>query len=177
MILTLKEAQDVKTSVTVAELEALEATVRSYTNNNFINLATKITDVTVTGNTVLVSGNLSVFIVNDTVQVFGTGVNDGLYTVKSVSDTGLSLEVKRGLISGTWHEGGIARVDYPADVKNGVMKMLAYDVATADKVGIKSETIGRMSTTYYDNTANESIEGYPSAYLNFLKKYRKIRWS
>lgn len=177
MIVTLNEAQVVKSNVTVSDLTALEAMVRSYTNNNFINLATKTTDITTTGNTVLIAGNLSLFIEGDTVQLFGTGVNDGFYTVKSVSDAGLSLETKRVLVSGTWHEGGIARVDYPADVKNGVLKMLAYEAATSDKIGIKSETVGRMSTTYYDNTASESIEGFPAAYLNFLKKYRKIRWS
>lgn len=46
----------------------------------------------------------------------------------------------------------------------------------AGKIGIKSETISRMSTTYYDMTATENTDGYPSALLSFLKKYEKMRW-
>ena len=67
-------------------------------------------------------------------------------------------------------------VQYPADVTRGIKKLIAYDKKMASKIGIKSESISRMSTTYYDVNASENIDGYPASLLSFLTKYEKMRW-
>ena len=70
----------------------------------------------------------------------------------------------------------VTKVEYPADIKRGIKKLIEYDKAMAGKVGIKSETIARMSITYYDVNTAENTDGYPSSLLSFLKKYEKMRW-
>ena len=70
----------------------------------------------------------------------------------------------------------ITLVQYPADVKAGLKKILSYNLKMADKIGIKSESISRMSTTYYDVNASETVDGYPTALVSFLQKYEKMRW-
>lgn len=70
----------------------------------------------------------------------------------------------------------VTLVNYPPDIKRGVKKLIQYDKKMSGKIGIKSETISRMSTTYYDVNAAENIEGYPVSLLSFLKKYERIRW-
>ena len=67
-------------------------------------------------------------------------------------------------------------VEYPADILSGVVKLLKYDAKMGDKLGLKSESVSRMSKTYYDVNASENIEGYPAALMSFLDKYKELRW-
>jgi hypothetical protein len=45
-----------------------------------------------------------------------------------------------------------------------------------DKVGVQSESISRHSVTYYDQTGNNTVMGYPVALVGFLKPYKKARF-
>ncbi len=43
-----------------------------------------------------------------------------------------------------------------------------YDLKSMGaKLGIKSESIARMSITYYDVNASDNIEGFPAAKFSF----------
>lgn len=67
-------------------------------------------------------------------------------------------------------------VVYPADIKIGVVNMLKWDMDNRDKAGIASETISRHSVTYVDQTAANTMVGYPVSLVGFLKPYIKARF-
>ena len=66
--------------------------------------------------------------------------------------------------------------EYPMDVKMGVVNMLKWDLEQREKVGIQSETISRYSVTYFDQSANNTLMGYPVSFLGFLKPYMRARF-
>ena len=66
-------------------------------------------------------------------------------------------------------------LEYPSDVRLGVIGMLIWDIEKRDKIGISSETISRHSVTYNNATIN-SVGGYPDAVIAFLKPYVKARF-
>lgn len=72
--------------------------------------------------------------------------------------------------------GPSGEVEYPADVKLGVLNMLLWDSESRDKVGIASETISRHSVSYTGLTEAESKSGYPAYLLTFLDPYRRARF-
>lgn len=67
-------------------------------------------------------------------------------------------------------------VVYPADIKMGVVNLLKWELGNRDKVGIASETISRHSVTYVDQTAANTLMGYPASLMGFLKPYMKARF-
>ena len=69
----------------------------------------------------------------------------------------------------------IVKVIYPFDVIEGALDVLEWDFTMRKKVGIKSETLSRHTTTYYDNDSNNTVNGYPVSVFGFLKSYRKAR--
>lgn len=70
----------------------------------------------------------------------------------------------------------ITKVEYPADVRAGVLELLKWDIKNRPKTGVKSETLSRYSVTYFDQDANNQVMGYPVALLGFLKPYIKARF-
>ena len=70
----------------------------------------------------------------------------------------------------------VTRIDYPVDVKMGVVNMLKWDLENRGKVGIQSETISRHSVTYFNMDGDNSSLGYPKSLTGFLKPYMKARF-
>ncbi len=175
MIITLEEAQKLDSKATQETCDGLEAMVRKVTNNNFQVIKFRCHGLILEGSTARTNSRTDIFKTGDTVEINGTDFNDGLYVVKSVSD-GL-IELDGDLFTETQTGAILTKISYPADVLEGVKKLLAYDAKMSEKIGVKSETIARWSVTYYDVTAAESSEGYPVSLLGFLDKYRKLRWS
>lgn len=70
----------------------------------------------------------------------------------------------------------ITKVEYPADIRAGVLELLKWDIKNRPKTGVKSETLSRYSATYFDQDANNQVMGYPVALLGFLKPYIKARF-
>ena len=176
MIISLDEAIKLDATATQETCDGLEAMVRKLTNNNFQLIKFRLRDLKLSENTIKSSdGRIDVFRTGDTIEINGTDYNDGLYVIKSVSDSMITIH---GDFIAEINSGAIAtKINYPADVFTGVKKLIAYDAKMRDKAGIKSETIARWSVTYYDVTAAESSEGYPVSLLGFLNKYKKLRWS
>lgn len=67
-------------------------------------------------------------------------------------------------------------LDYPIDIKMGVINLLKWDFANRDKLGISSESISRHTVSYSGLSGSDSIGGYPTAMLGFLKPYMRARF-
>ena len=176
MIISLEDAQKIDKNATQEYCDGLETMVRVSTNNNFQNIRFRCSGLMLSDNEIRVSkGRLDIFKVGDTVEINDSHFNDGLYTVLEASDDVLKIDGE--FIAEVSTKAILTKITYPADVLAGIKKLIQYDSKMSGKIGIKSESISRHSVTYYDVTASESQEGYPSTLLGFLKKYKKLRWS
>ena len=148
------------------KLEAIEAVIRAYTNNNFqqrsVRFAGRSEDFRV-------YGSPQYFTVGDTVQISGSGVNDGLYVVMVVDED--HLELDKSLMPS--QSNLVTRIKDPADVIQCAVDLFKWKQTMGDKVGIKSETLSRHSVTYEDSAT--LFMGYPVGILNGLKLYKKAR--
>lgn len=166
MIMTVEELKqhittDKTDQVLEAMLQALELSIRKYTNNNFQNRNKRFyTDI--------VDGNLNSFSYpwlseGDTVQISESKFNDGLYI----------LSGNMGLVDE--EDVLVTKVEYPADVKMGVANLAKWELENREKVGIQSESLSRHSVTYFNMDGDNSSLGYPKSLVGFLKPYRKSR--
>lgn len=145
--------------------EGLEDFIRKYTNNNF-------TVKNITYNTPVIDGKLdtqsSLIKEDDCVLISHSLYNDGVYVVESVDGT-LNKELfDEPMVK-------VTLVKYPQAIKMGVIELLKYNVRMGDKVGISSESISRHSVSY-SGVGSDSIGGYPSSMMSFLKPYMKARF-
>lgn len=176
MILTLNEAQESDKDITQEDLDAFESAVRQMTNNNFQIQHIRFTNIEIKEpNLIILKDQPKGIRLGDTLEINYSQFNDGLYVIEELSEK--EIKVSQELFFNENSKDMIATlVRYPADVKRGIKKLIQYDKKMGDKVGIKSETVSRMSKTYYDVNATDNTEGYPKALLSFLDKYEKIRW-
>lgn len=150
-----------------AKLEAIEAVIRAYTNNNFQQRGIRFSGHS---DSKCVYGVPQNFNVGDTVQISGDyGINDGLYTVIAVTDD--HIELDKSLVP--LNANLVTKVKYPADVVQCAIDLYKWKQDKGEKVGIKSETISRHSVTYEDSAT--LFMGYPVGILNGLKLHKKAR--
>lgn len=177
MILTLQKAQAIDPGIEQSDLDAFETSIRELTHNNFQIFDIRLKSLSILGKTITSSlGSTKGMRVGDTVEINDTIYNDGLYVIDTLTDTSITVVSETDLFEEDADEGILTLVRYPADVIKGVTKLIEYDKKMADKIGVKSESISRMSVTYYDVNASENAEGYPKALLDFIHKYEKMRW-
>lgn len=177
MIMTVTELKqfvttDVPNNVLEARLQALELLIRAYTNNNFQKRAFRAVAVAVAdGNQLLVPGSTP-FKAGGTLEITESELNTGLVTVSAVANGSITVAEE------LYDESGVVltKVVYPADVKQGVARMLQWQLDNGDKVGVQSETISRHSVTYFDMSGDNSTMGFPKSLLGFLKPYMKARF-
>lgn len=151
------------------KLNAVELLIRAYTHNNFQNRHVRFMAAS-NGNSIFaVSDFLKV---GDTVQISQSKVNDGLYSISEIGDDFIKIDAELYNIN----ENLVTKVEYPADVKAGVIDLMKWEVKNRPKVGIKSETLSRHSVTYYDQDTSNQVMGYPVSLLGFLKPYIKARF-
>lgn len=153
-------------NVITAKLDAIEAVIRKYTNNNF-----QVRNIRFFGHSegFNVYGSPRFFSVGDTVQISQSGVNDGLYTVISVAEDRLVLdkplfEASRNLVT---------KIKYFDDVIQCACDLYEWKQNFGGKIGLKSETLSRHSVTYEDSAT--LFMGYPVGILKGLSLYRKAR--
>ena len=171
MIITVEELATVNglSDIPVEQLtimcEGIEDFIRQYTNNNF-------TVKNVTFNTPSKDGKLEtvspLFKVGDTVLISKSKYNNGVYTLNDIEGT-LDKELFDD------DNNKVTLVKYPNAVKFGVIKLLQYNVKMDVKIGISSETLSRHSVSYAQ-PSSDSIGGYPSYLMSFLKPYMKARF-
>lgn len=176
MIISLVEAQKIDTDITQDDLDAFESSVRELTNNNFQNTYIRFKNVDfVAKNIISVKNQIVGLRVGDTIEVNYSHYNDGLFVVDEIQGKQITVQGEPFFVANSGRSM-VTKVEYPADIKRGIKKLVKYDKQMAGKAGIKSQTISRMSTTYYDVNAAENTDGYPASLLSFLKKYEKMRW-
>lgn len=168
---------DMEDTVLEERLQALELSIRKYTNNNFQQIAFRslcdISDGVFNVNGIILK-------TGETVQVSCSGLNEGLYTVKAVSGNTFTVNEE------VYPEKNVlvTKVVYPADVKMGVVDIIKWQLRneaqnTGEVKTVQSETLSRHSVTYaQDNTESDIDErfGCPRKYMAFLKAYRKARF-
>lgn len=164
----LPEIADQPDDILQQKLNSMELLVRKYTHNNFQNRNIRFL---ASSNGTVLNGVSPFLKIGDTIQVSESGVNDGLYMVKDVGDT---VTVDRPMFS--VQKNLVTKVEYPDDIKIGLVNMMKWDATNRDKVGIKSETISRHSVTYEDLTAQNQVMGFPVSLLGFLEPYMKARF-
>lgn len=184
MIISLEEVKKIlgvndttKDYELTLKLNALETMIRNKTNNKFLDTRVRVNKNLIfnDGNTITGANFKALgFREGNTIDIDDSIQNNGVYEVTEVSET--YIKVKEDIQEEECN-CLITKVNYPSDIKLGVIKLLQYDNKMADKIGIKQETIARASTTYFDMGNDESVEGYPAALLKFLDKYKKLRWS
>ena len=176
MIITLGDARAIDDSITQEDLDAFEVAFRSLTNNNFQNKHIRFKDIEFVGeNLIAVKDPIVGIKTGDTIEVNYSHYNDGLYVIESIDGKQITVQGTPFFVANT-SGSMLTLVQYPADVVRGIKKLIEYDKKMASKIGTKSESISRMSITYYDVNASENIDGYPASLLSFLTKYEKMRW-
>ena len=166
----LRESVDTseKDPVIEAKLQALETLIRKHTNNNFQVRAIRSQSEILDNRIISPPEHLKA---GDTIQISESLLNNGIYTVKEISD---GMTVSGELLDCT--KNLITKVEYPPDVVMGVVDMLKWDLQNRDKVGVQSETISRHSVTYFNMDGDNSSIGYPKSLTGFLKPYMKARF-
>ena len=156
-----------------ARLQALELLIRAYTNNNFLVRPFRMVAVAMANGKQFIVNSPVPFAVGDTLQITESDLmQNELVTVTAVSDG--VITVKEDL----YDESGvvITKVKYPLDIKTGVANLYKWEINNRDKVGVASETISRHSVTYVDQTAANTLMGYPAALMGFLNPYKRARF-
>ena len=171
MIITVEELKQVSELSNIQDeqltvmCEGIEDFIRQYTNNNFI-----IKNVTF--NTPSLNGKLDtvspLFKVGDTVLISNSKYNNGVYVINDLDGT-LDKELFDD------ENNKVTLVKYPPAIKLGVVKLLQYNAKMDDKVGISSESLSRHSVSYAQ-PSSDSVGGYPSSLMSFLKPYMKARF-
>lgn len=183
MIISVEELRkyvttDMEDAVLEARLQALELSIRKYTNNNFQKIAFRsLCDIV--DSVFRVNGSI-ILKVGETVQVSASGLNEGLYTIKTVSDS--TFEVNEETYPE--HNVLVTKVVYPADVKQGLIDIIKWQIRneaqnTGESKPVQSETISRHSVTYAQDSTESDIDerfGCPRKYMSFLKLYKKARF-
>lgn len=156
------------------KLDAIEQTIRAYTNNNFQNRGFRV-QADIMAN-VFLSESLIPFDVGDTVQVSESQKNNGLFTIAEVNDENFIVN------EDVRDEDNVlvTKVEYPADVVACAVNLMEWEVNMRGKVGIQSETLSRHSVTYVNmdgsgTSGASNVMGYPASLLGCLKAYRKAR--
>lgn len=177
MIISLKEAQNIYKDVTQEDLDGIETAIREMTNNPFQNRRIRYSNLHFTDEkSITVFADVRGLRKGDTIQISQSTLNHGIYVIKSINENEITVEGEPAFFEGCDKKAFITKVEYPADVLAGVRKLLKYDAKMADKIGLKSETVSRMSKTYYDQNSSETVNGYPAALMAFVNKYRLLKW-
>lgn len=145
--------------------EGLEDFIRTYTNNNFINRNITFNTPSVEGKLEMVSPMVKV---GDTILISNSQYNNGVYVLNSENGT-----LDRELFD--CDDNKVSLIQYPNAIKLGFIKLLKYNATMDKKVGIASESISRHSVSYSQPDSN-SIGGYPSHLMSFLKPFMKARF-
>ena len=174
MIISVDELKEFITTtksdkVLEAKLQALEGLVRKYTNNNFQLKNIRFGCPSMAQKLYLTTPLLKV---GDTIQISQSIYNDGIYTIKTIEDKFIELD-------NTLYDEAemlVTKVEYPIDIKMGVIEMIKWDLEHENKKGVQSETISRHSVTYFNMDGDNSTLGYPKSIVGFLKPYMKARF-
>jgi hypothetical protein len=127
------------------------------------------------------NGLYDAFISGNSIKIFGSLENDGIYYVDTVAGNGSYLTIDSDYGSLTDEDAGelisLYKLWYSKSLKFVIAQMINYRLSTDSlKVGkgIKSEKVDDYSITFSnDNKSSESLSGYPSNIMKMLQPHRK----
>lgn len=152
------------------QCEALEAFIRSETNNKFHVRESRLR-ATIQGGKL--KGQSDWILEGDRVEIL-EGFNAGLYNVESYENGIFTLDsALRG--SG---EVTVYLVRYPKDILSGLLGLLEYqnDPKVQRSKNLSSETISRHSVTYESLQGENAIFDFPARLFGFLANYYRARF-
>ena len=167
-------------SVLEEKLQALELSIRKYTNNNFQRPAFRCNANITSG--LIETITTRYFKAGDTIQISEAPFNEGLYVIKDITESTITVD------KDVYDEDNvlITKVEYPFNVKMGAVDIMKWKLKneaanSGDKSqkDIQSETISRHSVTYAQDASEGDIDvnfGVPKKYTAFLKAYRRPRF-
>jgi len=183
MIITLQECKtllnitnSIKDNQISMLLPIIEDEIREYCNNKFLDSSSQYSSNTIefdksTNSIIDLYGNFtSSFYIGMQLDVFGSRTNDGIYQIKSLSDTNIQLE--SGYTVNNEDETieiVLSKIDYPKLLKLIAAQMIDYQ--TNGKKDIEQETFSRYQVTY--NTQSNTL-AYPNSIIKSLNKFRKV---
>lgn len=150
-------------------LSALETAIRKYTNNLF-HVRGCTSQAKIKDGKIFLESPIN-FKVGDSIFIYGYSYENKVVTITDINE--LTLRVDEELRVDEPVSVGL--IQYPDDVKMGIVNLVKWDISNREKVGVKSETISRWSVTYFDLESN-SLLGYPASLLGFLKPYKRVRF-
>lgn len=171
MLISVADAQGYNQNITQEDIFALEQMIINRTNNHFHVPDYEPAIELISGGKVYIEG-FNFVQVDDTVELTGVPVISGFYHVTEVGEDWLKVDIPDNY---RFEGGKLFLIRFPADVVAGVKHLLEYQAKTADKIGIKSESISRWTTTY-ESFGRDRINGLPAHLFNFLEPYVQWRW-
>lgn len=185
-LMTLEEAQSIKSDASIEDVLAIEVAIRELTNNRFyreINGKPTVRFYNVVikddGRIGLSSSDALFGIrIGDRIELGGTRYNPELLTVKELNteDNTITVKEKEELLKEDTRGMFITLVDYPADVKQGAKELLSYKEKMKGITGLKSVSMARVKQTYYDVNADDTVDGVPASVFSFIDKYYRLSW-
>lgn len=180
--MTLEEAQTINKDAVIEDVLAIEVAIRELTNNRFYREqngkpAVRYHNVTIEDGEILLNEAPQGLRKGDRIELGGSRYNEELLTVKEIQKDNKRILVEEA--DDLLDEDGplfITLVHYPHDVRNGAKEILKYKKKMADKVGLKSVSVARVTQTYYDVTANDNVDGVPASVFSFIDKYKRLSW-
>ena len=178
MLISIKEVKKIDEFSSIPEntlkrkLDAIEQAIRQVANNNFQN---RLKRIVASSSDNKLNGTSPYFKKGDTIQI-SEGINSGLYVIEAIDENTITFD-KEIYDS---ESNLCTKIEYPADVIEGALKVLSWDLKNAEKSGVasESETLSRhsYSITYKSYDSTNTIGGYPEELFNFCRNYGKARF-
>lgn len=179
--MTLEEAQTINKDAVIEDILAIEVAIRRLTNNRFYRELNGKPSVrykaTIKDGEIILNKPPLGLRKGDRIELGNSSYNEELLTIKEIQKDSKRILVEEAddLLD---EDGGlfVTLVQYPHDVKNGAKEVLKYKEEMADKTGLKSVSVARVTQTYYDVTANDNVDGVPASVFSFIDKYKRLSW-
>ncbi|ACI00367.1 gp7 [Listeria phage P40] len=174
MFLDLATVNQTLPNITQNDLDALELNIRAYTSNHFLNRASYVRGLDFKDANSVVVDDATNFRVGDSIEIWNSGMNDGLHVIQSIDDYTLTFNDPQFRDLSNIEHANLGLVQYPQDVLSGCMQLLEFDENGRPEFGVKQETVARTSMTYYDTTSLETRFSYPAFLTDFLTPYKRF---
>lgn len=161
--------KDIDNELLLRKLSVIESAIRKHTNNKFQNTFIRLNAPIVNG---VIQGTNSNLAIGDTIEI-SNGINKGLYTIGSVSNTIVTNEPVKDS-----EDNLITKIEYPIDVVEGAIDLLDWELLQNGKenTGVASESISRHNVSYVQRNGDNMVSGYPIELFNFCDDYMKARF-
>jgi len=109
------------------------------------------------------------FVVNQQIRIFGSALNNNIFTITDITDGIFEVD---GILEDeeNYLTVLIQVVSYPKSLKLIQAEMVKFNLISAEKTGIKQESISRHSITYGTDTDT----AYPGYIIKKLQPFSQV---